>query len=214
MTDIATVTLLYTANLAGDLRLLPRLFTLIQRERRAAEGPVFLLDLGDTCALESWICRATQGRAPLIVLDAMGYDIALVGGPEQVSIPVDSLRRLLDTVIMPVMPWGRATSLTRRGIQVGVASGEAALPPDYPGIRVDRVSDALPPRGQPGVTLGDVPGGCLARVTMGWPEWTAHESDLLILPPDLPADPTIGAVVDFVESEARFYVQQHGGESI
>ncbi|MEW6578797.1 MAG: hypothetical protein AB1435_06335, partial [Chloroflexota bacterium] len=89
-----TVTFLATAHLSGELRLLPRLFTLIHRERRSAQGPVVLLDLGDTCAVEAWVCRATLGRAPFLVLDSMGYDGAVIGGPEQVPIPPSSLRLL------------------------------------------------------------------------------------------------------------------------
>ena len=77
------MTLLYTAHLAGEIALLPRLFTLIGQERRAAAGPVILLDMGDTCAVESWVCRATQGRAPFLVLDSMGYDAALIGLEQQ-----------------------------------------------------------------------------------------------------------------------------------
>jgi len=38
LTGVSSVTLLYTAHLEGDLRVLPRLFTLIQQERRAAEA--------------------------------------------------------------------------------------------------------------------------------------------------------------------------------
>ena len=61
-----TVTFLATAHLCGALRLLPRLFTLIHRERRSAQGPVVLLDLGDTCAVSSM--RIVFARAPRILL--------------------------------------------------------------------------------------------------------------------------------------------------
>jgi hypothetical protein len=207
LTDIATVTLLVTANLKGDLVLLPRLFTLIQRERRAAHGPVFLLDLGDTCALEAWVCRATQGRAPLIVLDGMGYDAALLGGPEGISIPVPSLQQLLGTVMMRFVVWGRVATLTKRGITLALASGDAVLPADHPGIRVDRSTGTLPASGEPGVTLGDVAQGSIARVEMVWPEWTVQEARLVSVQSDTPPDPTIGAIVEFVENEARHYAQ-------
>ena len=95
MAEFEHVTLLYTANLQGELTLLPRLFTLIQQERRAATGPTLLLDLGDSCALSAWVCQATHGRAPFLVLDSMGYDAALIGGPERVPIPPSALRRLV-----------------------------------------------------------------------------------------------------------------------
>jgi hypothetical protein len=210
---IASVTLLATAHLHGDLARLPRLFTLIQRERAAAGGVSFLLDLGDSCALDVWLCRATQGRAPLMVLDAMGYDAALVGGPEAVPIPVPSLLRLRELITMPVIPWGRAASLTRKGITLGLATGEAVLPGDRPGFRVDRSSDALPESGAATVMLGDVPPGHLARVDVAWPDWTVTAARLVALAPDTPPDPTILATVEFVQDEARDYARRQGGVS-
>ncbi len=92
------LTLLYTANLRGDVALLPRLFSLIRREQRAADAPALLIDLGDTCAVESWLCRATMGRAPVLVLDSMGYDGVVIGGPERAPIPPSALRRLAGEV--------------------------------------------------------------------------------------------------------------------
>lgn len=203
MTDPSTVTLLYTANLKGELTLLPRLFTLIQRERRVSGGLVLLLDLGDTCSLESWVCRATQGRAPFLVLDGMGYDAALIGGPEKVPIPPSSLRKLAGSLLMDVVVWNRARALTRRGITLTIAPGDAPLPDGGPAIRVDRSTEALPGIHEPGVTLGDVAHGVLARVDLAWPEWTAQSARTLAVSPEVSPDPTVAALVEFVESEAR-----------
>lgn len=210
MSDVSSVTFLATANLRGNLALLPRLFSLIQQERHAAAGLVLLLDLGDTCALEAWICRETTGRAPLIVLDGMGYDAALVGGPEDVSIPPEPLKRLAQQVQLKIMLWHRVTTLTRRDITLAVASGKAALPAGEPGIYVDRASEALPAPGDRAITLGDVPAGMLARVDVAWPAWTVQAARLIPLPDDMPPDPTIQAVVEFVENEAHTYAQQGG----
>jgi 2',3'-cyclic-nucleotide 2'-phosphodiesterase (5'-nucleotidase family) len=207
LTDLSTVTLLYTANLRGDLALLPRLFTMIQHERRASEGLVLLLDLGDTCSVESWVCQATQGRAPFLVLDGMGYDAVLIGGPEKVPIPPPSLRMVAASMVMAVVVWNRARPLTRRGITVTIAPGAAPLPDRSPAIRVDRSTQALPDAHDPVVTLGDVAHGHLARVDLAWPEWTVQAARLLAVSPDVPADPTIAALVEFVESEARHYAQ-------
>lgn len=204
-----TLTLLFTANLAGDIGLLPRLFTLIQRERRTADGPVMLLDLGDTCSEESWICRATYGRAPFIVLDGMGYDAVFIGGPEQVPIPLASLRRLLDTIVMPVILWNSVKHLTKWGTTVWLASGTAEL--SEPGIRVDRSRGTLPGVGEPYPILGDVAKGHLARIDLAWPDLTVQAARLISLSDDVPPDPTIAATVEFVESEARAYAQQQGG---
>jgi 2',3'-cyclic-nucleotide 2'-phosphodiesterase (5'-nucleotidase family) len=203
LTDPSTITLLYTANLRGELALLPRLFTLIQHERRASAGLVLLLDLGDTCSLESWACRATQGRAPFLVLDGMGYDVVLIGGPEKVPIPPSALRKLAGNLVMDVVVWNRARSLTRRRITVTIAPGAAPLTHDGPVIRIDRSTDALPEIDDPGVTLGDVAHGVLSRVDLAWPEWTVQSAHTLAVSPEVPPDPTVAALVDFVESEAR-----------
>lgn len=211
MKKIAAITLLYTANLAGDLGLLPRLFSLIQRERRTAAGPVFLLDLGDSCALEAWICRATQGRAPLIVLDGMGYDVALVGGPERVPIPLISLQQLSGRIMMGVVPWNRVYDLARQGVTFRVVAGHGPVPPGPPVVWVDRSHDSLPSVGDDVVTLGDVEQGGLARVDIAWPDWRVQETSILTLRASVPADPTISALVEFVQDEARHYMQQQGG---
>lgn len=202
---ITLVTLLYTAHLAGELALLPRLFTLIKQERQMASGPVILLDLGDTGSAESWICQATQGRAPFLVLDSMGYDGAVIGGPEQVPIPPASLRRLLGHLIMPVILWNRAFPVTKQGITVTIAPGNAPLPDQGPAIRIDRSADVLPDAHSPVPVpiLGDVAQGHLARVDMSWPAWTVQSARLVRVEPNTPVDPTIAAVVELVETEAH-----------
>jgi 2',3'-cyclic-nucleotide 2'-phosphodiesterase (5'-nucleotidase family) len=207
----SSLTLLYTANLAGDIWLLPRLFTLIQRERRMADGPVVLLDLGDTCSMESWVCRVTYGRAPFIVLDGMGYDAVFIGGPEQVPIPPASLLRLLDTIVMPVIVWNSAWQLTKHGITFALVSGSAQAPDDERGVRVDRSRDTLPGEGDAAPILGDVTKGHLARVDLVWPDWIVQAARVIPLSDDVPPDPIITATVEFVESEARAYAQQQGG---
>ena len=211
MPDSAGVRLLYTAHLGQDLSQLPRLFTLLQQERQAARGPVWVLDLGDTCSLDVWMCRVTHGRAPLMILDSMGYDAALIGGPERLTIPPASLERLRQTLVMPVITWGTVAQLTRKSITLHLATGEAELPPDGPGFRVDRTTRSLPTPGTSTLTLGDVAPGCVAQVVMAWPDWIVQSAHMMELPADMPPDPTIAAIMDFVEGEARSYAHQRGG---
>lgn len=209
MTGISTVTLLYTANIRGKLDLLPRLFTLIQREQQQATGPVFLLDLGDTCTPDAWICRATEGRAPFLALDGMGYDAALIGAREQVPIPPASLQRLSDSMIMSVIIWQREKTLTKREITLTVAPGMP--PPDQPGvIQIDRSTDAQPAVGTTQPVLGDVAQGHLARVDLNWPDWTVTANRVIAITDATPADPTITAVVELVETEAHHYTHTQG----
>ena len=75
-----SLSLLYTATLAGDLALLPRLFTFLGRLKTEAGLPILLLDLGGYCSHDVWHCRETGGRSALIALDGMGYDAANVAG--------------------------------------------------------------------------------------------------------------------------------------
>ncbi len=202
---------MYTAHVAGNLALLPRLATLIQQVRRVKQGPVLVLDLGDTCAPDAWICRVTQGRAPFLVLDSMGYDGAVIGGPEQIPIPPASLKQLVGQMIMPVIVWNRVVTITRQGISVSVAPGTAVLPDDAPGIRIDRSASTLPETGSPVVTLGDVPHGHLARVDLDRASWTVQETHVTPIADDTPVEPTIAAVVELVESEAHYYAYRQGG---
>ena len=75
-----SLTLLYTANIRGDLSMLPRMYTFLQRLKPAARQGTLLLDLGEACADTAWHCRETGGRSAVIVLDGMGYDAANTGG--------------------------------------------------------------------------------------------------------------------------------------
>ena len=75
-----SLTLRYSANIAGDLALLPRMTTFLQRLGAEDGESALLLDLGGTCAESVWHCRATGGRSALIVLDGMGYHAANVAG--------------------------------------------------------------------------------------------------------------------------------------
>jgi len=205
------LTLLYTAHLADHLAALPRLFTLIQSERRAAPGPVFMLDLGDSCSPQSWICRATQGRAGLMILDGMGYDAAVIGGRERVPIPAASLQRLRDRLVMPLVEWHTMRELSKGDVRLAIVTGDAAVPPGIHGIRVDRSKTGLSQGGDGELVVGDVPGGALGRAIVAWPAWTVRSADVLDLPDETPPDPTIAAIMELVEHEARLFAQQQGG---
>ena len=89
------LTLFYTANVRGQLDLLPRLHTFLRQLKAQPVDDEFtvmlcaveplqrqflLLDLGAACADDVWHCAVTGGRSALIVMDAMGYQAANVSG--------------------------------------------------------------------------------------------------------------------------------------
>lgn len=209
MSESQTVTVFTTANLRGAVELLPRLASLILRERRAVTGVTLLLDLGDTCSAESWVCRATQGRAPFLLLDAIGYDAAFIGG-EALTIPPDAFRRLRDRIVMPLFLWHRASELTRRGLRFSFAAGSAALPPDAPGFRVSRDTPDLAAAERGTILLGNVPAGHVGRIEVRWPQCDLVSARAIALDEAEPPEPTIAAVLDLVIEEARSFAQQQG----
>ncbi len=69
------LTLLHTNDIHGRLDQMPRLATLIARERSLArdEGRhVLLLDAGDSSERSVWESSITKGRASFFMLEAMG----------------------------------------------------------------------------------------------------------------------------------------------
>ena len=79
------LTLLHFNDLHGRLDQLPRLFTLIQRERaeaRARGHAVLLLDGGDSSDRGVWESDITKGRANFALLEAMGVQASVVGNGE------------------------------------------------------------------------------------------------------------------------------------
>ena len=74
------LTLLYSANIAGDLALLPRLYTFLRQLQPPERQHTLLLDLGRSCSADIPHCRETGGRSTLIVLDGMGYHAANIAG--------------------------------------------------------------------------------------------------------------------------------------
>jgi hypothetical protein len=219
------VTLLCTANLAGQLDRLPRFFAMIQQIRSAATGPVFLLDLGGSCAPSAWECAATQGRATLFVLDAMGYDGACLTHDDCRSLSLSAVDKLLDRVNMPVV--GPAGGLpveivwTAAGMRVVCVSGghmpydagsDAALlvrpDGDMGTVCLDSEARSLRIGGPPGDRLGVAgiaftktePDGRMLPVEVTW--------RTLAIPEDVRPDATIAAAVEFVREEARWYHRQ------
>ncbi len=198
-----SLSLRYSAGIAGDLALLPRLFTFLQRLQAAEGQGALLLDLGGSCADSVWHCRATGGRSALIVLDGMGYHAANVEG----ALDSDSRARLAQQVTLALVDrhnhWGY-----RRASGKEVIVALRAVAPDErlqvllepaASTRLDGkiLSLAAVKSGQVGEAVVDLRGA--PRLVSA----TVHE-----MPTDTPPNPSIAGAVEFVEAEARYYQRQ------
>lgn len=99
------LTILHTNDLHGRLEALPRLATLIQRERALArdEGRrVLLLDAGDSSSKKSPESLATHGRANYALLNAMGYQAVTLGNSD-VKWGAAALDNLIASAAFPVL---------------------------------------------------------------------------------------------------------------
>lgn len=112
------VTILYTASLSGQLTLLPTLFTRIQMEKSRASGPTLLVDMGRSCAPDTWICTATRGIGMLVAMDAMGYDAFHIGPADSLYSQPGPVQHLRKTILTPLAagPW----TATLRRADIGV----------------------------------------------------------------------------------------------
>ena len=200
-----SLTLLYTGKLAGDLALLPRLFTFIQQFKADGRQPTLLLDTGGSCADDVWHCRETGGRSTLMALDAMGYHAANVAG----TLDHRNREKLAEQVTMALVDDGRdwlyrMPSLRDESISVRLRArdNEARLqialsPAERTTIKGNAICLGAVGAGQVGEALVDLRG---APALIG--------ARIQRMPPDTPPNPSIAATVEFVEAEARYFAKQ------
>ncbi len=197
------LTVLYTHNLRGDLDLLPRLYTWLQRLRRAAPGPCVLLDLGASCVPQVWPCDVTGGRSTLFVLDAMNYQAARVSD----VLDPDSVGSLAAQTMMALVDTGRP-HLENDLLYVASEDDLGSATDAYewavllnPAARTECAGRQL--------RLSPLQAGEVGRVELaaaGGLHFTIER-----LPPHTPADPTIAGTVDFVRGEARYFERRRQG---
>ncbi|PJF25111.1 MAG: hypothetical protein CUN53_14430, partial [Phototrophicales bacterium] len=144
------------------------------------------------CDPAVWHCAVTGGRSMLIALDGMGYDAA------HAALSDEDRARLGDSVRMAVVD-------TNHPAQVGdIALSEERDP--------SAVLTVLLPMTVKTILEGDVL--MLGRVSageIGHLRLTADAaspvrvtSEVLTLPAEIPPDPTIAGVIDFIEREADY----------
>jgi|GEM_PF-498015 len=100
------LTILHTNDIHGHFEQMPRLATLIARERSLARNEgrhVLLLDAGDSSERSVWESSITKGRANFFLLEAMGYDASTVGNGETFQWGLGALAKLVESVHFPVL---------------------------------------------------------------------------------------------------------------
>ena len=100
------LTLLHFNDLHARLDQLPRLFTLIRRERAAAQAEgraVLLFDGGDSSDASAWESDVTLGRASYALLEAMGVDAGVIGNNEAGRWGRAGLERIVASVHFPLL---------------------------------------------------------------------------------------------------------------
>ena len=219
-----SLTVLYTANLRGDLDLLPRMYSFVRQLKAyfseeavqlcpddpapaTLEGRTVLLDLGESCAADAWHCQVTGGRSTLVVLDSMGYDAANVSGflaPEGRA-KLDGMVRvaLVDEQHPFDDDWlhlRTAQDKSRRRAASTERDITILMSPAKATTYADNVLSLAP------VTAGQIG---VARVCLKKIPYELEETLVFDLPRRSPPDPTIAGIVDFVTSEARFVQKKH-----
>ncbi len=227
------LTILYTACLHGEIEALPRLFTLIKRERAALPGvATLLIDLGESCIPGTMPCDLTGGRALLVAMDALGYDAFFLDHADPLFGDRETLGKLQSIVVTPIVSADRPIALRK------YIPGGSSLPIVIAGYDFARDQHL-----RPITALTEAP--LLLRLALADPEsrpvrcdkseanrytvlladrWDGVQMGRLdislaagrieshlhrTLPPDLPPDPTVSGVIDFVLGEAR-YSQRRG----
>lgn len=195
-----SLTVIYTAQIRGELALLPRLHTFLQQIRTRYESPL-VLDIGEACAADVWHCAATSGRSTLIVLDAMGYHAANVSG----DLPERERAKLQPNLSMGLVD---AQHVWRYAVPPHHDEGLIVAAAITPALRLCIVAaPAAATRLEQGtLQLQGVGKGAvgLAQIDLGHTPRLIHRA-VLDLSPKLNPDPTIAATVEFVEDEARYF---------
>ncbi len=210
-----SLAIFYTANIRGDLELLPRLHTFIRQLKAqpivdedevmlcAVEPLVrrtLLLDLGDSCAPDVWHCAETAGRSTLLVLDAMGYHAVNVSG-----ILTPESRTKLDANFLKVAlvdeshPWHDKGILITANLCDNRSHDLRIILSPHETTRIDGHTLYLATinTGQVGmIQVG-------SRIGNGTLAIQAHE--IFMMSSNTLPDPTIAATVDYVLSEARYH---------
>jgi len=194
-----------TAHIEGDLDLMPRLYTAIRGAKDTVPGASLLIDTGRAWDAKSWICGATENRAPYFVLDAMGYDAAFADGlvhfdklhgelQMQLLVPEAQFAYDVNGVKLSL---GVATNTDEAAIQ----SGQVRLPMPSQGVILHLTLD---------LTQDSAPQQIIQQTII---QQTIIQQTIIRLTDAHLPDPTIAGAVEFIVSEARYYQKKREAAS-
>lgn len=193
----AKATILYTQDLHGDLHFIPKLGRVLWRLRTEDQNN-FIVDLGGACDRSVWHCDATDGRSMLIALDGMNYAAANTEGLEE------NVRPHLSRALVGLRAVDR-----KYPAKLGPFQVVTQLPPD--GISGGPVTLVLTPQDEArvdgsAVYFPHVPRYAIGRMRIVmFPKLEILSVETLPVPSDTLPHPTLTAMVEFIESEARQY---------
>lgn len=175
--------LFVTGHCEGDLGYLPRLHTALQQRITQLGSKAYRIDAGRAWSAASWICQATENRAPYIILDAMGFDIAFADG-----LRADGFEKLEDQLMMRLADPNQLA-------QLETPIAELLLRVDESSVQA-QISDGV--LSLPIPAFGQI-------LQLGFVGATIQQQDILTVEPSTLPDATIAGTIEFVMSEARYY---------
>jgi hypothetical protein len=204
---VTDIQVLFTANLKADFEFMPYLATLI-RQARNPSTPTLLMDVGGAASTDHWLCRATENRAPYIVLDAMGYTLARAD-----ALDVSGILGLRGTVNLFLTDDSIAYQWHYQDIALNV--GPVADAPCVTWTLPDwdsELDDGLYQHRDDGVLWLAQPDGFIGNIIMDYPSMQVHSAEKIPFVRKRP-DPSIIEMVKFVEWEAKAYLNRGGKDT-
>lgn len=207
MEEPLSLSVLYSANLRGDIALLPQLFTFMQRLRAPEKPGSLILDLGNACDEAAPHCRQTGGRSMLVALDGMGYHAANIEGALDASIRKQVAAQVTMALVDEAKDWRyRLPPLEDASIRLTLKPNSAPA----------RLQICLAPAERTHMDgnilfLGDVCAGQVGSVSVDLrPSPRVTRSAIQDLPPDTPPNPGMTSAIEFIASEARLFQSRSG----
>lgn len=135
------LTILYTNDIHSHFDRMSSVAALISREKKAAEGEVLVLDIGDHMDRAAVATEGSMGQANVDVINLTGYDAITIGNNEGLTLPYDILETVYAGLQCPVVccniketesarppSWMKErVILEKSGLRIGLTGATAAF---------------------------------------------------------------------------------------